>query len=214
MYQGTVFQYSENEEIANWLSHGIGILFGIFVLISLMLNLPVGASFRIVASYIIYSVSLITLFSASTAYHFAKKEKYKIILKKMDHICIFFLIAGSYTPFLLVSIGGSFGTKFCIMIWAIALLGSLFKFFHIQKFKKASVLIYIGMGTLMFFVWDPMCASVSVKGREFILFGGFFYIFGTIFYVMKKLNYHHMIWHIFVLLGSFCHFRAVQTLLH
>jgi hemolysin III len=207
-----LFQYSKKEELANGLTHLVGVFFGIYILISLLLSLPTNYSVVSAVSCLIYSLSLIALYSASTSYHFAKTTKLKSLFKKADHICIYYVIAGTYTPFLLVSIGGNFGTNFFYFIWALAFLGTIFKMQHSRKFKKLSLLMYLGMGWLALTIWETLVTFVPKQGVELIMIGGGFYTMGVVFYVMKKMPYHHMIWHLFVLIGSFCHYLAVKTI--
>ncbi|MBT7609585.1 MAG: hemolysin III family protein [Bacteriovoracaceae bacterium] len=212
MKEVKLFQYSESEEIANVITHLFGIFFGIFVLFSLLFSLPNNYSNFAVASCLIYSLSLIALYSASTSYHFVKSDRLKVKLKKADHICIYYVIAGTYTPFLLVSIGGNFGTSFFLFIWILALLGTFFKLIHSRKFQKLSLIMYLAMGWLALTIWNPLVKSVSEEGVKLIIVGGLFYTFGVIFYSMKKMRYHHMIWHLFVLFGSIAHYFAIKTI--
>jgi hemolysin III len=207
-----LFQYSDREEIANGVTHFLGMIFGIFVFISLFQSLPEDYSGFSIISCFIYSFSLIALYSSSTMYHLIKNNRLKAIFKKADHICIYFVIAGTYTPFLLVSIGGEFGIQFFCFIWFLASLGTIFKLLQSSKFKKLSLLMYLGMGWLALLIWKPLVTSVSPEGVRLIILGGIFYTTGVIFYALKKLPYHHMIWHLFVLAGTICHYFAVKTI--
>jgi hemolysin III len=212
MSEVKLFQYSKNEEIANTVTHFLGILFGFFCLSSLFFTLPKDSANVSFISSLIYSFSVIALYTASTGYHFVKRDSLKALFKKADHICIYYLIAGTYTPFLLVSIGGDLGTKYFYFIWSLALLGTIFKILHSRKFQKLSVLFYFGMGWLALLIWKPLISSVSNEGVHLIIYGGLFYTIGVIFYVMKKMPFHHMIWHLFVLFGSICHYFAIKTI--
>lgn len=205
--------YSDREELVNWITHGLGIIFGAYALIFYLTFLGPDSNLTTVFSCLIYALSLIGLYLCSTLYHFAKVQKAKKILKKLDHIFIYFLIAGTYTPFLNIAIGGDYGLKLTFAIWAVALGGTAFKLFHIGKYQKLSLFIYLAMGWLSGIIWTPLTQALPPLGIDLLLYGGFFYTFGTIFYVMKKVPYHHMIWHLFVLAGSVCHFFAIKTIL-
>jgi hemolysin III len=213
MNQVKLFQYSRYEELANAITHLMGIIFGIYSLVSLLFSLPLNYSSTSLISYLIYSLSLILLYTSSTCYHFAKTEKFKALFKKADHICIYYLIAGTYTPFLLVSIGGGLGGRIFCFIWLLAMLGTIFKLNHSRKFQKLSVFMYLAMGWLVLSIWGPLSSSISVEGIRLILFGGLLYTSGVVFYIWKSLKYHHMIWHLFVLAGSVVHFLAVKTII-
>ncbi|QQR80322.1 MAG: hemolysin III family protein [Deltaproteobacteria bacterium] len=204
------FQYTRREELANAITHGLGIIFGFFVLTDLLMIAYERGSWLRASCYFVYGVSLITLYSASTFYHLAKTKKVKDALKKLDHISIYFLIAGSYTPFLLLNVGGSFGFKFCIGIWITALLGTFAKFKISNKRIKLSVFFYLIMGWAIMFAWNHLVAAVPSPIISWLIYGGCFYSFGTLFYIMKKMPHHHMIWHLFVLSGSVCHYVSIR----
>lgn len=202
-------QYSRGEEIANSIIHGFGALFGVIGLtVLLTLALLYGTKAHII-SYVIYGSSLIFLYAASTLYHALPFLKAKNIFKVFDHIGIYFLIAGTYTPFLVLNLSGSWALAMLITIWSLALIGTVFKLFFTGRFRLASTMTYVAMGWLIVVAYKPMSSALSNETIRWILLGGFFYTSGTIVYLMKKVPYHHAVWHAFVLLGSISHYMAV-----
>jgi hemolysin III len=204
-----VKQYSRGEEIANSIIHGIGALLGIVgmtVLLVLAVLFDTRAHF---ISYLIYGASLIFLYSSSTLYHALPFIKAKQIFKILDHIGIYFLIAGTYTPFLVLNLAGPWAVGMLIAIWSLALVGSIFKLFFTGRFTLVSTLMYIAMGWLVIIAYKPMTEALSRETLMWILLGGFFYTTGTIVYLMKRVAYHHAVWHAFVLAGSIAHFVAI-----
>jgi hemolysin III len=177
------------EELANSLTHGIGILFSV-VAISLMITFSVlqGGMLHILSSAFFGSAMLL-MFTFSTLYHAIQHEKTKNLLRIFDHISIYFLIAGTYTPFLLLGVGGWLGWLMFGIVWLLALLGVFFKVFYQHRFPKLSLILYLGMGWIAVFT------------------------LGTIFYANKKMIFAHAIWHVFVLAGTIIHFIAVMHLL-
>jgi hemolysin III len=201
--------YTKREEIMHILTHWIGtiiVCLGSGVLITL--SALTGSATKIL-SVSIYSFSMITLYCASTLYHFAESENIKKRLKVLDHSSIYLLIAGTYTPFLLINLKGIIGITLFIIVWSMALLGITAKLFFLNKFKKVSVAAYLVMGWLIIFAIKPLINSISVTGLVFIALGGLFYSVGVYFYVRKDKEFYHGIWHIFVLLGTIMHFFAV-----
>lgn len=202
-------QYSRGEEIANSIIHGLGALFsvvGMTVLITLALQKQSPVH---LISYIIYGSSLIFLYTASTLYHALPFLTAKKIFKIFDHIGIYLLIAGTYTPFLLINLQGSLGLAMLFGIWAFATLGILFKLFFTGRFHLVSTFLYIAMGWLIVVAYKPMALVLHSEIIQWILAGGLFYTGGTVVYLMKRIPYHHAVWHVFVLLGSICHFVAI-----
>ena len=202
-------KYSLGEEIANSCIHGTGFAFGI-VALTLLVTLAslFGDVWRIV-SFSIYGASLILLYLFSTLYHTLQHEKTKKVFRILDHCAIFLLIAGTYTPFTLVSIRHSGGIAFCALIWSFAVLGIILTSFFIGKFKKLELSVYLIMGWLAVFVLGPLIDSLPTAGIVLIFVGGLAYSLGTFFYVSKKVPYNHAIWHVFVLSGSVCHFVCI-----
>ncbi len=203
---------SENtliEEIANAITHGIGTAFAIAGL-TLMVVFAVlfGDVWRVV-SVSIFGGSLVLLYLASTLYHSFLHPKTKAFFHKVDHIGIFLLIAGTYTPFLLVSLRDTVGVQFMYVIWGIAAVGTLTKVFFSQKWRVLSTLAYVGMGWLsMLFIQEAMVV-LGPTGFAWLAAGGVFYTVGVVFYLWSKLLFNHAIWHLFVIGGSVCHFVAV-----
>ena len=201
--------YTRREETMNMLTHGIGAIivsFGSGCLITL--SVLTGSATKII-SVAIYSFSMIMLYCASTLYHFAENESLKKKLKVADHISIYFLIAGTYTPFLLINLKGVTGTTLFIIVWSMALLGTVAKIFYLNKFKKISLVVYLVMGWLVVFAVKPLINTTNITGLIFLALGGLFYSGGVYFYVRKDKEFYHGIWHIFVLLGTITHFFAV-----
>ncbi len=201
--------YSLKEEVAHSLTHGLGVLLSIAGLVVLVAFASInGDVWRIVSSSI-YGVTLILLYSASTLYHSIPQPKVKIILKKIDHSAIHLLIAGTYTPFLLVNLREGLGWLLFALVWGIAVLGVVLEVYRNERFKKLSIALYLGLGWLVVVAIKPMLDAVGSGGLILLLIGGLFYSLGVLFYVRKAMTYHHAIWHVFVLLGSIFHFFAV-----
>lgn len=202
--------YSKPEEILSASFHGLGICFSIIGLVVLLVYASFFADAWAVSSAIIFGISMITLYSASTIYHAVGDLKKKIKLKKFDHIAIYYLIAGTYTPFMLVNIRGTLGWTIFGVIWGLAVLGTILKLATDANGKKLwSVSLYLLMGWLIIAAIKPMLASVPEKGLLFLAIGGLSYTLGVLFYVWKSKPYTHAIWHLFVLGGTVLHFFAV-----
>ncbi len=200
--------YSLAEEVANSISHGIGLVFGIVGLVLLLVQAAdTNASATAIASYSLYGGSMIMLFLASTLYHAIPHQRAKQWLKKFDHCAIYLLIAGTYTPFLLVGLNSPLAKGLMIVIWSLALLGILFKLTIAHRFKILSLVTYLTMGWLSLIVVYQLAVKLAVGGVTLLAVGGVVYSLGVIFYVCKRIPYNHAIWHGFVLGGSVCHFR-------
>ncbi|TFG38180.1 MAG: hypothetical protein E4H39_00880 [Syntrophobacterales bacterium] len=201
--------YRLSEEIAHSIIHGIGIVLAITALAVLTSYASVFGTARHIVSCSIYGATLIILYSASTLYHSIQHRKAKKILRIFDHSAIFLLIAGSYTPFLLISMGGALGWSFFGIIWGLAALGITFQLHLIEKHKILVVFLYIAMGWSVITVIKPLIASIPTIGLVFLIVGGLAYTLGTIFYAWDRLPYNHAIWHGFVLAGSIFHFFSI-----
>ncbi|MCX6951037.1 MAG: hemolysin III family protein, partial [Verrucomicrobia bacterium] len=162
-----------------------------------------------VTSTAIFGVTLVLLYTSSTLYHCFRDEATKRLLRKFDHASIFLLIAGSYTPFLLVNLRGPWGWSLFGVIWALAVAGVALKFWFTGRFRLGSTLLYVGMGWLVLLALRPMQAAMPASALWLLVAGGVSYTAGTVFYLWKRLPYHHAVWHLFVLGGSVCHFFAV-----
>lgn len=202
--------YTLKEEIWNSATHGAGIVFGIAALTVLTaLSARFGNVWNVVSSAI-FGVSAIILYSASTLYHAVPAEKAKKILKKFDHIAIYYLIAGTYTPFLLVTLRGTTGWIIFGIIWGLALAGTVLKLVTSGSGTKIwSVGLYLLMGWLIIFVSKTLFAELSEAACFFLVAGGLFYTFGVAFYVWKSKQYTHAVWHFMVLSGTVMHFFAI-----
>jgi len=199
------------EEIANAITHGIGLLLSIagFVVLLALAALR-GTAWHIVACSI-YGATLICLYAASTLYHAVISPRVKRALRIFDHSAIYLLISGTYTPFLLVSLRGPWGWSLLGVIWGLALAGVLFKFWFVERFAILSTVVYIAMGWLVVIAAKPVITHLSLTAIIWLLAGGLAYTGGVIFFAAKRIPYSHAIWHLFVLAGSICHYFAVLS---
>lgn len=201
--------YTTAEEVANSITHGIGILLSCGGLAILVVFASLyGNGWHVTASTI-FGTSLILSYTASTLYHGIPSAHAKRILKVIDHAAIYLLIAGTYTPFTLISLRGPWGWSLFGTIWGLALLGVVLKITMLGKLARISTLVYLAMGWIVLIAIKPLLAVVAPGGMMLLLFGGLAYSIGVIFYVWKKLPYNHAVWHLFVLAGSLFHFFAV-----
>jgi len=200
---------SLGEEIANAATHGLGAALSIAGLTILVVLASLHGSAIHIVSLAIYGSTLVLLYLASTIYHAIQHSRAKAVLNIMDHAAIFLLIAGTYTPFTLVSMGGVVGWTLFVTVWTLAVAGILFKVFHRSHTDRVTLPIYLAMGWLMIIAAGELLGAVGVGGTVWLLVGGLFYSFGVIFFVWEKLPYNHMVWHLFVMAGSACHFTAV-----
>jgi len=197
------------DEIANTVTHGIGLVLSIagFVVL-LVLAILRGTAWHIVACSV-YGASLIALYSASTLYHAVVSPRLKRALRIFDHSAIYLLIAGTYTPFLLLNLRGPWGWSIFGVIWGLAVAGVIFKLWFVERVPRLSTALYIAMGWLVVIAAKPILTHVPAATLLWILAGGLFYSLGVVFYAWKRLPYHHAVWHLFVLAGSTCHYFAV-----
>ena len=201
--------YSLCEEIANSITHGIGIVLAIAALVILTAFAGIYGNVWHIVSVSIYGTTLILLYTASTLYHSIQQPRVKRILRVLDHSAIYLLIAGTYTPFTLVSLRGPLGWWLFGMVWGFALVGTVFQSSLMKRWRAVSLVLYIGMGWAILMAIKPLMVSVAAGGIVFLILGGLAYTTGIIFYVWKKLKFHHAVWHLFVLTGSILHFFAV-----
>ncbi|GLR76346.1 PAQR family membrane homeostasis protein TrhA [Aliivibrio sifiae] len=202
--------YSKKEELANSLTHGLGLIFGVVALILLLVKAyAVDADWLTMASMSVYGISIILLFLASTLYHSIAAPKAKRLLKTLDHCAIFLLIAGSYTPYLLVSLRTPLAYWLMAVIWAIALIGIIGKIVFVYRFKKLSLITYLVMGWLSVIAVYQLVIHIDINGVILLGLGGVIYSLGVIFYVAKKIPYNHAIWHLFVLGGCITQFLSI-----
>lgn len=196
------------EERLNAISHGIGALLGVFALILLILN-DQGKTTYSLFSVIVYGISIIILFTASTFYHAVSNETYKHYFRILDHIGIYILIAGTYTPVALISLEDSLGWTLFYLVWGIAAFGMILKLFFTGKFELFSTLLYLVMGWLIVFDFSNLSDAVGSDGILWLFAGGLAYTVGIIFYAIQKIPYNHVIWHVFVLAGAISHFFLI-----
>ncbi|MDO3381166.1 PAQR family membrane homeostasis protein TrhA [Gilvimarinus algae] len=166
----------------------------------------------LIVSFIVFGVTLILLYTMSTLYHSFRSPKVKAVFRQLDHVCIYLLIAGTYTPFMLVTVGGMTGLVMLVIIWSLAVVGLLLDILPKKRIKWLQILIYLVMGWVCVVVYQDLAAGFPLAGLLWLWVGGIAYTVGVIFYVLdglKKLRHAHGIWHMFVLAGSFCHFVAV-----
>ena len=203
-------EQSKNEELWNAISHGIGILLSIAGLIVLLV-FDTGKTAFSTMSILFYAISLILLYTASTVYHAVQSSKLKKLWQKLDHIGIYALIAGTYTPVTLITLEEGSGWLIFSIVWSIALIGTLLKIFYTGKYEFFSLLLYLFMGWLIAFDIQSVIDNTSSLGFNLMMLGGAFYTVGTVFYIIRRIPYNHVIWHFFVLGGSACHFFFILT---
>jgi hemolysin III len=204
--------YSKKEERLNVLSHGLGLALSIVAFPFLILKSLDYAGFWEISSFIIYGLSMMILYAASTFYHAEKNPKRRRKLNIFDHAAIYLLIAGSYSPFCIVGLDSSLGWYMFLFVWLFALTGVILKLFFTGKFEKISTAMYLLMGWQVMFFIRPLMNSLSEEGFQMLVAGGVFYSVGAILYSIQKIPFNHAIFHVFVLLGSLCHFVAIYNL--
>lgn len=205
--------YTVKQEIANGITHGFGILLSIICLPVLMTKAVLHQNGDVLWGAGIFGLSMLLMYSSSTLYHSLPSETAKRLFKKIDHISIFVLIGGSYTPFLLFCFKDSFGIPFMIVLWSVIAVGSILKYFYAGQFKIVSTIIYLALGWAAVFIASPLIEVLPMWSLLFIGIGGICYTVGTLFYLWKRLYYHHALWHLFVLGGSFSHFVAIYYMI-
>ncbi|KAA6455188.1 PAQR family membrane homeostasis protein TrhA [Bacillus atrophaeus] len=201
--------FTIKEEIANAVTHGLGVLLSIPAIVYLVIFAANYGTVRDIVSFSVFGVSMLLLYLSSTLLHSIQHKKTKDILEIIDHSAIYVLIAGTYTPFLLGPLKGTLGFTMLIIVWSLALGGIVFKIFFVKRFIIVSTLVYLLMGWLMIIAVKPLYASLTGAGFGLLLLGGILYSLGTIFYIWRKIPFHHAIWHSFVLGGSAAMFFCV-----
>ncbi len=199
---------TKNEELWNVITHGIGFVASIVGLILLLRKYADSTTTSNIAVSI-YGASLINLYLVSSLYHGVIDEKKKFKLRILDHISIYFLIAGTYTPVLLISLQHALGIPLLYAVWGIAGIGLILKIFFTGKFEIFSLILYVVMGWLIVFDFSELKAVVPSEGINLLMSGGAFYTGGIVFYVWNKLKYNHVIWHLFVMAGSASHYLMI-----
>ena len=204
-----MIQYSPIEEKININSHAIGFILSIVALVLLVAHASMHGDVWHIVSFSIFGTSLIILYAASTFYHSAKKPELRKRLKIIDHASIYVLVAGTYTPFTLVTLNGKLGWLIFGISWGLALTGIILKLFFTGKYNLISTSMYVFMGWVIVIAIKPLINNLPSDGFLWLLAGGISYTLGAILYSIKKIKFNHAIFHIFVLTGSFCHFISV-----
>jgi hemolysin III len=201
--------YSPREEALNIQSHALGFILSVIALIALLINASKNGTAWHIITYSIYGVSQVAVFLASTLYHNAKEPSLRHRLNIFDHAAIYLSIAGSYTPFSLIVIGGKLGWSILGIVWSVAIAGIILKFFFTGRYKLLSTLSYVGMGWIAIIAIKPLINNLPFAGLMWVAAGGFFYTSGAILYQIKGVPYNHALFHFFVLIAWVCHFVAV-----
>jgi hemolysin III len=206
----TIEDRSLIEELANSITHGIGLALSVVGMIALVvLSVMRGDAWHI-AGCTTFGVTLVLLYAASTLYHTFHTPRLKRILKILDHAAIYLLIAGTYTPFTLVNLRGFWGWTLFSLVWGLSVFGILWKLVHVERFQIVSTLVYLAMGWVVLIAIKPVMSSVPSWGIVWLVAGGLFYTVGVVFFALNRLRYNHAIWHVFVMAGSICHYIAVM----
>lgn len=201
--------YSPIEEKINVISHAVGFFLSLIALGFLVVRASISGNVLHVVSFTIFGVSLMVLYAASSLYHNAKQPEVRKRLKIFDHASIYVLIAGTYTPFTLVTLQGSAGWVIFGVSWGIALVGITLKLFFTGRYSIASTVMYVLMGWVIIFAIKPLVHNLSADGLFWLFLGGVAYTVGAVLYSIKKIKFNHAIFHLLVLIGSFCHFVSI-----
>ncbi|MFC2109678.1 hemolysin III family protein [Bacteroidota bacterium] len=204
-----VTYYPEKEEKWNVISHGLGVVLSVIAFPFLVIKASTSNDPLVLLSFIIYGISMIVLYVASTLYHSAENRKLRYYLNIFDHAAIYILIAGSYAPVALVVLQGAVGWLIFGFSWLLAIIGVFYKIYFIGRYRTVSVITYLAMGWMVVFAMKPLLQNFSVEGLRLLLLGGIFYSVGALFFAIPKLPYNHAIFHFLVLFGSISHFVAI-----
>ena len=199
---------TKKEEYLNTFTHAIGAVFGICALVFLIVFNTNKTQYSLM-SVVVYGISIIVLFTASTFYHSIRNTRRKQYFRVVDHISIYLLIAGTYTPVLLITLEQSLGWTLLWVVWGIAAIGIILKLFFTGRFELFSTLLYLVMGWLIVFDFSTLSDLVDPNAIILLFAGGLAYTVGVIFYVVDRIPYNHLIWHVFVLAGAVCHFFMI-----
>ncbi|MEO9078301.1 MAG: hemolysin III family protein [Rhodanobacter sp.] len=202
-------RYSFADELASSVIHGIGIVLSIAGLAILVAFASLHGNAITVVACAVFGTSLVLLYTASTLYHSIPLASAKPTLRALDHIAIYVLIAGTYTPFTLITLPGVWGWGLFVAVWTLALAGSVLELGLLKRYHKLAVLLYVGMGWIGIIAFEPLSRQLQTGGMLLLLGGGAAYTVGIPFYLWRRLPYHHALWHVFVLAGSVLHFLAV-----
>ena len=201
--------YTKSEERLNVISHAIGLFLSVIGLILLIVKAGQLSLMALKVSYWIFGSSIILLYAASTLYHSVRERKLRYRLNILDHASIYILIAGTYTPFSLVTLQGSVGWIIFGVVWALAIIGVILKLFFTGRFETLSTIMYVAMGWIIVFAVKPLIDNLSQYGLIWLFTGGISYTIGAVIFSIDRLKYNHAIFHVFVLFGTFCHFLAI-----
>jgi hemolysin III len=197
------------EEKVNAITHVVGILFGLVSVPFLILNACKTCGHFVITGISIYGLSFLMVFTCSTLFHFQKPGKTREFFKILDHISIYFFIAGTYTPFILIFVNNSFGLTLLAILWVLAIAGTIFKTFYCGRFEIISTLVYLGMGWMLLTGGNAFFANMPASVIWLIIAGAILFTVGVVFYIWRLFAYHHAVWHTLVLAGAICHFAAV-----
>ncbi len=206
---GELPEYTRSEQIANSVTHGVGAALSLVGTALLLYRAVLGGSARHIVAFAVYGASLFLLHLSSTLYHSIQPPRARKVFRIFDHCSVYLLIAGTYTPFLLLSLWGRWGLTLLIIIWSLAIAGIVFKSLFIGRLQKTSVVLYVAMGWMIVVAAREAWLRVPHEAIAYVAAGGFSYTVGVAFYAWKRLPYNHAIWHLFVLGGSVCHYVAI-----
>lgn len=202
-------RYTHKQEVVNGLIHGFGILFGISAIPVLTAIATTNKNVPGIIGSCIYGFCFLMLFTASTIFHIARDPAIRSLFMKLDHISIYFFIAGTYTPFLLVFLNNSFGISLLVILWSLAVIGVFIKIRWTGRFDAISTIVYLAMGWIMLIGGRKFFNAIPGDVLIFIILGGVLYTVGSFFYLWDKYTYTHAVWHSFVLAAAICHYIAV-----
>ncbi|WP_461636966.1 PAQR family membrane homeostasis protein TrhA [Labilibaculum euxinus] len=196
-------------EFANWLSHGLGLIFGIPAGLWLLSIAYETQNIYGFTACLLFVAAFNLLYASSTVYHYMVGSPNRKLFRKFDHISIFFMIAGTYTPFLVIYLNNQVGRLYLMILWGLVVIGIFYKIFLLGRYRWISLMLYIFMGWILFFNFSAFSSSLPALCLQWIIAGGIFYMLGVVFYMWRKLPFNHFIWHLFVFAGSISHFIAV-----
>lgn len=202
-------KFSKGEEIANAITHGIGVVLSIAALVILIVFSSLEGNAWHIVSFTLFGITMFLLYTSSTLLHSLPDGKAKDVFEILDHSSIYFFIAGSYTPFLFVVVQGKLGWTIFGIVWGLAIGGTIFKVYFVKRFLVISTVLYVVMGWLIVFTWRPLVEKLAPNGIILLVIGGLLYTLGATFYVWRGFKFHHALWHLFVLAGSVMIFFCV-----
>jgi len=201
--------YTEAEELLNRCTHGFGAILGLIGVTALITMAARENDIYRLVSACIYGVALVTFFTLSTLYHTVRKPSHRYIFRILDHASIYLMIAGSYTPFTLVTLRGPWGWSIFGVVWGLGTIGAIMKIYTTHRLRIVGPLLYIALGWCVIVALKPLAAALATTGLMLLFAGGAAYTIGVLFYLWDRLPYNHAIWHLFVLVGSACHYGAI-----